>query len=58
MRMLRWISGNIRKYKFRNEKICLKIGVAPIDKKVRKSRLRWLSHVTMRVINALIERVS
>ena len=45
MRMLRWISGNTRKYRIRNEKIHLKIGVTPIDEKIRKSRLRWFGHV-------------
>jgi hypothetical protein len=40
MRMVRWISGNTRKYRIRNEKICLKIGVAPIDEKMRESCLR------------------
>ena len=36
------ISGNVRKYRIQNEIICLKIGVAPIDKKMRKSRLKRL----------------
>ena len=39
MTMLRWISGNIQKDKFKNEEIPLKIGVAPIDEKMR--RVTW-----------------
>ena len=54
IRMLRWISGITKKNNIRNEKICLKIGVAPIDEKVRESCLRWFGHVQRRAINALI----
>jgi hypothetical protein len=54
IRMLRWISGITKKNKIRNEKICLKIGVAPIDEKMRESCLRWFGHVQRRAINALI----
>ena len=43
MRMLRWISGNSRKDKIRNNEICLKIRVGPIDAKMRESCLRWLA---------------
>ncbi len=41
MRMLKLISGNIRKDKIQNEEIRLKIGMAPIEKKMRESCLRW-----------------
>ena len=52
MRMLRWVSENTRKDRILNEKIRLKIGVAPIDKKMRESHLRWFGHVQRREINA------
>ena len=39
-----------------NGEICLKIRVVPIDEKMRENRLRWFSHVQMRVINALIRK--
>jgi hypothetical protein len=42
--MVRWINGNIRKDRIQNEEIRLKIGVAPIDKKMSESRLRWFGH--------------
>jgi len=45
MRMLRWISGNTRKYRISNEEIYLKIGVTPIDEKMRESRLRCFGHI-------------
>ena len=34
------ISGNRRKDRIQNEEIFLKIGVAPIDEKMRRVRLR------------------
>ncbi len=40
MKMLRWISGNIRKYRVWNEENSLKIGIAPIDEKMRECHLR------------------
>ena len=45
MRRLRWISGNTPKDRIQNEELHLKIGVAPIDEKMRESRLRWFGHI-------------
>ena len=39
-----------------NGEICLKIRVVPIDEKMRENRLKWFSHVQMRVINALLRK--
>ena len=36
MGMLRWVSGNIWKDRIWNEEICFKIGVGPIDEKMRR----------------------
>jgi hypothetical protein len=43
MRMLRWISGNTWKHKIhiRNDEIRLKIGVVPIDEKMKDSPLEF-----------------
>ena len=45
MRMLRWMSGHTRMDRIRNEVIRSKVGVAPIEDKVREGRLRWFRHV-------------
>ena len=45
MRMLRWMCGNTRRDKVRNEDIHTKIGVAYIEEKMRKNCLRWFGHV-------------
>ena len=40
MRMLRWMCGNTRRDKVRNEDIRTKIGIASIEEKMRENRLR------------------
>ena len=44
MKILRWINEYTWKDKNQNEKICLKIGVALIDEKMREKSLKivWL----------------
>ena len=42
MRMLRWMCGNTRRYKMRNEDIRTKIGVASIEEKMRENYLDGL----------------
>ena len=54
MRTLRWVSGNTRKDTIQNEEIILKIGVAPIDEKMRESHLKQFGHVQRREINAFV----
>ena len=56
MRMLRWMCGNTRKDKLRNEDICTKIGVASIKEK-RENRLRCFRHVRRRFTDAPVRRV-
>ena len=57
MRMLRWMCGNTRRDKVRNEDIRTKIGVASIEEKMRENRLRWFGRVRRRPTDALVRRV-
>jgi hypothetical protein len=40
--------GHTRKDRIRNEVICDRVGVAPIDKKLVQHRLRWFGHIRRR----------
>ena len=43
--MIRWICGYTRLDRIRNEVIRDRAKVAPIEDKMRESRLRWFGHV-------------
>jgi hypothetical protein len=45
MWMLRWICGNTRKDRIRNDDIRDKLEVTPIQKKLVQHRLRWFGHI-------------
>ena len=49
--------GNTRRDKVRNEHIRTKIGVASIEEKMRKNRLRWFEHVRRTPTDAPVRRV-
>lgn len=51
MRMFCQMCGHIKKERIKNEKIRSKVGVAPIEDKIRKNWLRWFGHVNGRPIN-------
>ncbi|KAI0513789.1 hypothetical protein KFK09_009819 [Dendrobium nobile] len=48
MRMLRWMSGFTLRDRIRNEHIREKVGVAPVEDKIRESHLRWFGHIKRR----------
>nr|XP_033512780.1 uncharacterized protein LOC108945535 [Nicotiana tomentosiformis] len=56
MRMLRWMCGHTRLDKIWNEDIRVKVGVAPMEDKMREVRLRWFRHVRRRSLDAPVRR--
>ncbi|KAI0494972.1 hypothetical protein KFK09_025118 [Dendrobium nobile] len=57
MRMLRWMSGFTLRDRLRNEHIREKVGVAPVEDKIRESRLRWFGHIKRRSFDDPVMRV-
>ena len=57
MRMLRWMCGHTRKDRIRNEIIRNKVGVVPIEEKIRETKLRWFGYVRRRLRDALVRIV-
>ena len=55
--MLRWMCGNTRRDKVRNEDIRTKIGVVSIEEKMRKNYLRWFGHVRRKRTDTPVRRV-
>ena len=56
MRMVRWMCGFTRLDRKRNEEIRSLAEVAPIEEKMRESRLRWFGHVKRRSVVAPVRR--
>ena len=56
MRMIRLMCGFTRLDRIRNEVIREKVGVAPIEEKLRDARLRWFGCVKRMGVNAPVWR--
>ena len=56
IRMVRWMCGFTRIDRIRNGEIKDLANVAPIEDKMRESRLRWFGHVKRRSMAALVKR--
>jgi len=56
MRMIRWMCGFTRLDRIRNRVIRNLVEVAPIEDKLRESRLRWFGHVKRRSVAAPVRR--
>ena len=56
MRKLRWIYGETRKDRVRNEHIRERVGVAPIEDKLRENRLKWFGHVQRRSLDPPVRK--
>jgi len=56
MRMIRWMCGYPRLDRTRNVTLREKVGVAPIEEKMRETRLRWFRHVKRTSVNASVRR--
>jgi hypothetical protein len=54
MHMLRWICGNTRRDRVRNDDICERLGVAPVEEKLVQHRLRWFGHIQRRPAEASV----
>jgi len=54
MRMIRWMCGYTRLDRIRNVVIRERVGVAPLEVKLRETRLRWFGHVKRRSASASV----
>ena len=56
MKMIRWMCGYTRMDRISNGVIRDLVKVAPINDKMRETRLRWFDHVRRRSANAPMRR--
>jgi hypothetical protein len=54
MRMLRWIYGNIKRDRVRNDDTRERLRVAPVEEKLVQHHLRWFGHIQRRPVEALV----
>ena len=56
MRMWRWMCGETRKDKIRNECFQEHLGVTTIGDKIRETRLRWFGHIQRMPVTASVRK--
>ena len=56
MRMMQWMYDYTRLARFRNVVIREKVRVAPLEEKMRETRVRWYGHVKRRSVDAPVRR--
>nr|XP_016494092.1 PREDICTED: uncharacterized protein LOC107813349 [Nicotiana tabacum] len=56
MRILKWMCGHTKLNKIRNDDIRVKVGVVPMEDKMREARLRWFGHMKRRSLDAPVRR--
>ena len=56
MRMIQWMCDYTRLDRLRNVVIREKVGVAPIEEKLRNTTLRWFEHVKRKSVGAPLRR--
>jgi len=56
MKMIQCMCRYIRVDRIRNVVIRKRVGVVPLEQKLRETRLRWFGHIKMRSVNAPVRR--
>jgi len=56
MRMIRWMCDYTRLDRIKNVVIRERVGIAPLEDKLRETRLRWFGHVKRRSASAPVRR--
>jgi len=56
MRMIRWMFGFTRLNRIRNVVIRERVEVAPLEEKLKETRLRWFGHVKTKSVNTPVRR--
>ena len=57
MRMLRWMCGNTKMDRIKNQEFREKLGVALLSAKMRENRLRWFGHVQRKTFDFSVRRI-
>ena len=56
MRMIRWMCGYTKMDRIRNVVVRERVRVAPLEDKMRETRLRWFGHIKKRSVSAPVRK--